>query len=1684
MPYVYPIISYIVSALYSYAAYVVAIVAVGMYERDRARSQARDAYNKSLQDRIFQIRSGIAPRQYVVGKARVSGAIMLVETIGTKKEALDVVVAVANNECEISGWYFNDDFVSTDEFPGAKYGGYSDVDSRQQEFTVTGPTTSVTISGVPITTQNAVRVTWRKAGATGTATVSSVVGTTVNITGLPSGVSTIVVTFTTGQSLALHAQFMSGTETQGPSTWAPDYMSPRWTANHLLKGVAYARCLFVWEENIYQQGAPNIGVVATGRAMASHPYYDPRTQTTVAITKNPAIIAGWWMTLPRVKGGCGIPTSWIDWQSIAAAANICDEVVALKAMTGVGFEFGARYECNAVLDTDDPPLKNLDAILSAMAGRRAFTGGLYRIVAGAFRPATIVITDADVCGNEPINLSMASTDRAPPNVCTATLADEHQNWLETSPRPIRNQAYIDADGHEESLDVVLPATTDARRASYLMGIALEGARPAMTLSLCVGGIGENLAIYDAAQFNLVNRPTYAGRTFELVEIEDNWNGTFNTVWAEIRPQTWALDPDTFLPIDPVELPDTSYLWNPPAPANFAVAAITPQTLPDGTAVMQIDLTWDAVANAGNTPSARFEFRFRLAGGDWVGLSSVPGDATSTRVTAALVDGEVYQFQARFVNGVGAASRWIDAWTQIDGTPLPAPLSLRLRASSTIFRVPTSGNALPVSITLDAVKTAGLTAPAVFVTNPLGITLGGSGDSRTLAYAAMGANDSVQITCTATQGGIDYVDVVTILKVFDGQDANDSPDTTPPPTPTGLAIQSFLVHLLISWDAPAYTQGHGHDATIVYAAPAPVGSPLPTFASAVAVGSSTGNAYQFAAEPGTRWAVWIKWQSRDGYRSVAPAGGTNGVLGTTAQIGNQNLGPLVVQAGNLVDGAVTGPKISSAALDATKFASSIQPVTIVTSVPAALVTRLVFNTTDGQMYRWNGTAYVRTVAAGDVTGQLTDAQIAAIAAAKLTGQIVGTQINDGAISTAKLAAGAVTAAQIAADTITAAQIATGAITATELAAGSVTANALAANSVVAGKIAAGAITATEIAAGAITTNKLVVSGRGAALNDDPACVDQTAWTQYPLTPDGVFTCNTPSSNAPGGTVMRVTGACDVISRQFPVVVGKRYRLTASARKVSGTGVAYIGVAFYAAGASGSGQSSITYIANGVTLSGSHVTYSGLFDPPAGCATVAIYLLGNYPGSGDTDFADVRVEEVIPAELIVDGAITARKLAIVGGGGALNDDPETTDRTAWTFHDSNFTIAQITDTPGVTAVIRSNANVGSVIPLSRPISFDPAKTYRVRARARNVGANGAFFLFVDLRDASDQVISGDGSLWFYAANSVIPGTSFTQYEGRFGAGVKAFPSNARTMAVGAIMNYTGTVGYQEVTDLLIEEAVDGSLIVDGAITATKLAANSIAVGTAAIQSGAIVNAMIANAAIDSAKILELSVSKISGGTLGADIAIGAGKITYDNGVFMRVQGLGFGTAGQFIDWFGPRPAGGNIALCSEANARNYMKTNGDSYWGGALNAGILKNAAQTTSTAPAAFVEVGPFLTNGGNKTVVFSYSYANTITYKQGQASISGPTNAQLLLQKSLNGGASWSTMTTLNVTGATQFFLQAFPLDSTAEVEMSGAVTVTDTQGATNNLMYRGLILTRNTPTLSGTYVTNETQNVSVVSTE
>lgn len=469
--------------------------------------------------------------------------------------------------------------------------------------------------------------------------------------------------------------------------------------------------------------------------------------------------------------------------------------------------------------------------------------------------------------------------------------------------------------------------------------------------------------------------------------------------------------------------------------------------------------------------------------------------------------------------------------------------------------------------------------------------------------------------------------------------------------------------------------------------------------------------------------------------------------------------------SIANNSITQAMLQAGIIDLTKFASGIEPVTMVTSVPSVKSTYSVFNTTDGKLYRWNGTAYVATVAAADlsgtladaqlaaiaaskITGQLSDTQLAAIAAAKITGTLTSSQIADlaaskitgtladaqiaalaaskvtgtltnvqiadlaatkltGQITTTQITDGGISTAKLAANAVTAGKIAADTITANEIAAGAITASELATGSVIAGKIAAGTIQAGDIAAGAITTSKLLVTSQGQALNDDPACEDPSAWV-YPS----------------------------------PITTGT---------------------------AAGNGAVGLNY-----------------FTAP-------------YNGTSP------------------------------------------------------------------------------VLISKRSHTVDPARTYSLTANIIGAATNDRFvYLLVEFLDAAGVHISTawgaaySGYIYYGVPNS----GAWQRVGGSFGVGTPyPIPSTACTMKVGVIFQYAGSGSsnaLQAAQDIRLERVNDGSLIVDGAIVASKLAAGSVVAGK--IAAGTIVAADIAADTITAAQI---AASAVTATELAAGAVI-AGKI----------------------------------------------------------------------------------------------------------------------------------------------------------------------------------------------------------------
>lgn len=304
--------------------------------------------------------------------------------------------------------------------------------------------------------------------------------------------------------------------------------------------------------------------------------------------------------------------------------------------------------------------------------------------------------------------------------------------------------------------------------------------------------------------------------------------------------------------------------------------------------------------------------------------------------------------------------------------------------------------------------------------------------------------------------------------------------------------------------------------------------------------------------------------------------------------------------------------------------------------------------------------------------------------------------------------------------------------------------------------------------------------------------------------------------------------------------------------------------------------------------------------------------------------------------------------------------------------------------------------------------------------------------------------------------------------------------------------GTAAIQDaaITKLKVGAAAIGTAqIEDAAVTTIKIGLAQItaalianlAVGTAAIADAAIINAKIADATIASAKIASLIVDKLSSGTLDATIDVGTGMFKFSIGSNALYIGRGFGTTSQFFLWFGPNSY--SPATAVEAAAIVYLKTNGDAYFGGSLNAGAFKNAARTTSTTGTGLtVETGTFGSNGNPRLYVASISSQLSLLVDTA-GSFSGSPSAQIAIDK--YSGGVWTQLATVTLAGTYPLGPGPFVNGDNALAEVSGSVTFTDNSGGLSVENLRARIISRGYGTFSGSAVSQTiTQQLTIVSTE
>lgn len=707
---------------------------------------------------------------------------------------------------------------------------------------------------------------------------------------------------------------------------------------------------------------------------------------------------------------------------------------------------------------------------------------------------------------------------------------------------------------------------------------------------------------------------------------------------------------------------------------------------------------------------------------------------------------------------------------------------------------------------------------------------------------------------------------------------EEPDLTPPPTPTGFAVSAAISHVFIEHDSPLYLQGHGHLRTRVYGKVVAPGDPLPVFAGAAEITQFTGTIHSHPSNPATTWRLWIKWESVDGVLSVSPAGGTNGLEAGTGKLRGVDLGPLIVEAGNLANAAVTAQKIAPEAIDPTKFSAGIEPITIVSSLPATKVTSSIFHTADGKLYRWNGSAYVATVPTSDLTGTVADAQIAGLAAAKVTGQLTDAQI--AALAAAKLTG-----------TITASQIADGAVSGTKFASGiepvSVAASLPGSKTTSAvflttdGKLYrwSGSAYVATVAAGDISGTISDVQIAGVAASK---VTGQLTDAQIQAVAAAKVSGQLTNAQLADIAATKVTG--QLSNAQIADVAASKLTGTITETQIGDNAISAPKIA--------AGAISTAKLAAGAvtadTIAANAITSAKI---EAGAITTAKIA------AGAVTAGEIAAGSVTTAKLSA-GAVTANELA---AGSVVADKIGANAVTAGKIEAGAVTTAKLAAGAVTASTIAADAITSDKI-AANAVTADEIAANAITSGKISAGAVTATQLAADAVTADKlaanavtavKIEAGAVTTAKLAAGAVTADTlaanAVTAAKIEAGAvttaKLAASAVTAIEIAAGAVT--AGKIAANAVTAAeLAADAVTAGKIAAGAITATKLAANAIAVGSAAIENGAIVNAMIGNLAVDNTKIADLSADKLTSGT----IAVGQ---------FVQSTGYSSGQAGFRID-----------------------------------------------------------------------------------------------------------------------------------------------------------------------------------------
>lgn len=324
------------------AAFLVASYAYGQHEQSRLRSQAREAANAAARDRQILVRSAVAPRPIIYGRAKIGGTLAYPQSTGSLGQYLHMVVAFTGHQSDaFETVYFNDVALPAADGSGliqsgvfAKHTSHTALESTQAG--------SITLAHTPSSISAVTRSDYASTGGFDLAVATQLTS--------PGDYTLVgnVVTFTGGAGPFYNVNYewdevqpkvriKTRLGTPGQAAYA-DLISEsggKWTSAHVGVGHTDIYIRLEYDTDVFgQSSAPNPTVVLRGKKL-----YDPRKDSTVSggsgsHRKNDSTTWEWTSNAALcvrdyLTDQIGCIAAEVPDAEIITAANICDEDVTL-----------------------------------------------------------------------------------------------------------------------------------------------------------------------------------------------------------------------------------------------------------------------------------------------------------------------------------------------------------------------------------------------------------------------------------------------------------------------------------------------------------------------------------------------------------------------------------------------------------------------------------------------------------------------------------------------------------------------------------------------------------------------------------------------------------------------------------------------------------------------------------------------------------------------------------------------------------------------------------------------------------------------------------------------------------------------------------------------------------------------------------------------------------------------------------------------------------------------------------------------------------------------------------------------------------------------------------------------------------------------------------------------------------